>query len=81
MLNSKMRVKKYKYHCLFFVTIQDSVDELWIHFLISIIFFSRYDNLELFNQKNVLLSAKWLDYSQFLGLYLNEEKNIWYDTI
>ncbi len=28
MLNSKMRVKKYKYHCLFFVTIQDSVDEL-----------------------------------------------------
>ena len=36
---------------VFFVTIQDSVDDLRIHFLISIIFFSRYDNLELFNQK------------------------------
>jgi hypothetical protein len=37
--------------------------------------------VRLFNQKNVLLPEIWLDYSQFVGLYINEEKNIWYDSI
>ena len=36
---------------VFFVTIQDSVDELRIHFLISIIFFLGMTTWNYFNQK------------------------------
>ena len=54
MLYSKKRVKKYKYHG-FFVTIQDSVDELRIHFLISIIYFLGMTTWNYSTWKNVLL--------------------------
>ena len=65
---------------VFFVTIQDSVDELRINFLISIIFFLDMTTWNYSTRKNVLLTEIWLDYSQFMGLYINEEKKhlIWY---
>jgi hypothetical protein len=66
---------------VFFVTIQDSVDDLRIHFLISIIFFLGMTTWNYSTRKNVLLPEIWLDYSQLIGRYLNEEKIIWYDTI
>jgi hypothetical protein len=73
MLYSKKRVKKYKYH-VFFVTIQDSVDELGIHFLISIIFCLDMTTWN-YSTRKTSCYLKY-DWSQIIGLYLNEEKNI-----
>ena len=44
---------------VFFVTIQDSVDEVRIHFFNINHFFSRYDNFELFNQKQTSCYLKY----------------------